>query len=651
MSRDVVAWLVAAVDAGVPGELASLLRQASELGSVDQVIYAAGARSEAEAFYTELTASDLSRHLQVLAGGGAALVDSVREGLARRAIVCSSIAGELGGVGMAAYGAAHAYMDRVIENAQGEGLPLDLVSFDNWESVTASDGGRLVTDLLWELIDSPGQRRLFVAAGDLDEKARDWRTRPESRPAAGRSSPPDMARRKAYRAPTTSREVLVARIWEDALGFDQLGLDDHFVDLGGDSLLALHIAEELQKHVAGLIHVRALFEAPTIGALAAYLDANYPDEALPSGEAAASPLTGQMLVRYEAYTPHFPLAPRAARTRNRRAAFVLCTPRTGSTLLRVMLAGHSKIFAPPELELANFNTMAERASFAAVDGTMFGGLTAAVMNLCDLDAAEAAASLSGFAQAGTNEMFAALQDWCGERLLVDKTPAYAGHQDNLQRLEQDFEEALYIHLVRHPAASIESYCEARLDLLDHDHIRSGRGLTLRQTAEAAWTVGHRNIVDFLERIPAERQVQMRFEDLVADPDLASRRMAAFLGLEFEPIVADPYVPAPHRILGGEHEGSRMVGDPKLPTFDRVRPEIGERWRGEPTATFNELTISLARRFGYAVEDARPEDSGEIEAIQAMLARIEEMTDDEAAEHLERLDLLGTQHLAPAESNI
>ena len=39
---------------------------------------------------------------------------------------------------------------------------------------------------------------------------------------------------------------------------------------------------------------------------------------------------------------------------------MLSPPRSGSTLLRVMLGGNPRLFAPPELELLNFDTLAER---------------------------------------------------------------------------------------------------------------------------------------------------------------------------------------------------------------------------------------------------------------------------------------------------
>ena len=43
-----------------------------------------------------------------------------------------------------------------------------------------------------------------------------------------------------------------------------------------------------------------------------------------------------------------------------RMAFVLGAPRSGTTLLSVMLAGHPELFSPPEMVLAPFATMAER---------------------------------------------------------------------------------------------------------------------------------------------------------------------------------------------------------------------------------------------------------------------------------------------------
>src|SRR4029453_13336077 len=46
--------------------------------------------------------------------------------------------------------------------------------------------------------------------------------------------------------------------------------------------------------------------------------------------------------------------------KNPQAVFILCTARSGSTLLRVMLGGHRELFAPPELLLLPFNSLRQR---------------------------------------------------------------------------------------------------------------------------------------------------------------------------------------------------------------------------------------------------------------------------------------------------
>ena len=61
------------------------------------------------------------------------------------------------------------------------------------------------------------------------------------------------------------------------------------------------------------------------------------------------------------------------------------------------------------------------------------------------------------------EFYDQLQDWCGERRLVDKTTTYALDPAALERAAMLFPEAHYIHLLRHPCATLKSYVDVRLD--------------------------------------------------------------------------------------------------------------------------------------------------------------------------------------------
>src|SRR5262249_11085341 len=50
-----------------------------------------------------------------------------------------------------------------------------------------------------------------------------------------------------YVPPRTPAEQLLAGIWGDVLGVDRVGIHDDFYQLGGDSLLAVHLFAQIEK--------------------------------------------------------------------------------------------------------------------------------------------------------------------------------------------------------------------------------------------------------------------------------------------------------------------------------------------------------------------------------------------------------------------
>jgi len=93
----------------------------------------------------------------------------------------------------------------------------------------------------------------------------DWRALPA--PPAGR---PALA--APFVAPRGPLETLVAGIWQEVLGVEPIGVQDAFLDLGGDSLAAARIVTLLQPHVPLDLPVQALLaEAGTVEAMAAQL--------------------------------------------------------------------------------------------------------------------------------------------------------------------------------------------------------------------------------------------------------------------------------------------------------------------------------------------------------------------------------------------
>jgi amino acid adenylation domain-containing protein/non-ribosomal peptide synthase protein (TIGR01720 family) len=70
-----------------------------------------------------------------------------------------------------------------------------------------------------------------------------------------------------YVAPQTEREKELAKIWERVLGLAQVGVNDNFFDLGGDSILSLQVLADARQR--GLsFSLQQLFRHPTIHQLA-----------------------------------------------------------------------------------------------------------------------------------------------------------------------------------------------------------------------------------------------------------------------------------------------------------------------------------------------------------------------------------------------
>ncbi|MEU4313183.1 amino acid adenylation domain-containing protein [Nocardia sp. NPDC024068] len=72
-----------------------------------------------------------------------------------------------------------------------------------------------------------------------------------------------------YTAPDGRVETVVAEVFADLLGADRVGADDDFFALGGNSLLATRAVARINEALSADIAVRALFETPTVAALAA----------------------------------------------------------------------------------------------------------------------------------------------------------------------------------------------------------------------------------------------------------------------------------------------------------------------------------------------------------------------------------------------
>jgi acyl-CoA synthetase (AMP-forming)/AMP-acid ligase II/NADP-dependent 3-hydroxy acid dehydrogenase YdfG/acyl carrier protein len=453
-------------------------------------------------------------------------------------------------------------------------------------------------------------------------------------------------------APRNSFERRIAAIWQDVLGIGEIGIHDNFFGLGGDSLKGAQVMNRLQEDTGVTMHVVALFNAPTVAELALHLGEHYTQDSNNSDAAARITHADEARLREMIH----PLRPRtqAVTAGKRRAIFVLSPPRAGSTLLRVMLGGHQQLFAPPELYLLSFNDLADwRETFSGEQTFWHEGMVWALMEINEVDSESAERIIDEHVKQGatSKSFFEQMQTWLGDRVLVDKTPTYALDLEVLRRIEQDFDEVYYIHLQRHPYGVIRSFDEARLDQLLYafmPNLRSneGQAFTRLQLAELVWLICNHNILEFLREVPSQRQLALRFEDIVRQPEASMQSVCQFLAIEFDNAMLQPYDKRRARMTEGLHEQSRMLGDLKFHHHKKIDDSVADSWKREYSSDFlGDVTWELARQFGYRSiheehAETKPQNSDVIEKVvseeEDLLARMDGMSDEDIERELEKM---------------
>ena len=196
-------------------------------------------------------------------------------------------------------------------------------------------------------------------------------------------------------------------------------MHDNFFELEGDSLQGSVLLNRIQESLKDVVHPHVLFETQTVNDLAAYLRREHP-------AAVKRMFPTEQAERHEHWDPDWPVhleEPEVERARelvsmfvprkepappagakNPRAIFVLSPPRSGSTLFRVMLAGHPELFAPPELELLPFETLADRAdAYGVLSRGFLEGADRAMMETLGCDGRRGSRQNGGNGKTGSDD--------------------------------------------------------------------------------------------------------------------------------------------------------------------------------------------------------------------------------------------------------
>jgi acyl transferase domain-containing protein/thioesterase domain-containing protein len=176
-----------------------------------------------------------------------------------------------------------------IDFANGKAAPLSLAETrllaQVAQGITAAEGPEALARAL-RLSASDGLARIAISPVDLHGLIAEAAAGPEDVAQAGASfERPTLE--ADYIAPKEGTEASLAAIWSTLLGISQVGAEDSFFDLGGHSLLAVRLFAQVKQRHGIDFPLSVLFEAPTIAALAARIDAAGGGIAVQGDEASA----------------------------------------------------------------------------------------------------------------------------------------------------------------------------------------------------------------------------------------------------------------------------------------------------------------------------------------------------------------------------
>jgi len=245
-------------------------------GRLDGVISCAGLTGpEAFAPLTDGSAAELAETQFVAkVQGAAALERALADAPLDFCLLFSSMAGRVGGAGLAGYASANAYLDAFVRaHNRGATTKWLCVPWDAWvlpgEPMTPGLEDRALSPE-----DGCAAFDRVLATRDLDEVlVLPGGVPTPGRPMADKQIPTTItpAAVDPGDRPNGTAEESVAAVFSEVLGHAVIGRHDDFFALGGDSLIAVKVAARLRGAFGREVSVRDVFDAPTVETLAVRL--------------------------------------------------------------------------------------------------------------------------------------------------------------------------------------------------------------------------------------------------------------------------------------------------------------------------------------------------------------------------------------------
>ncbi len=191
----------------------------------------------------------------------------------RFAVLMSSLASQIGGLGYAEYSAANAGLDALaIELSQNSNTQWVSIGWDAWRFndqqpknwINPEEG----TQALERILHAMPLRHVLVSTSDLQNRAAYFLPPPDQEVTTEHklALPNDPS--------LTPTQSVITAVWQSMLGHPKIGLDDDYFALGGDSLLAIRVIETLRTHLQRPIGIASIVQHPTIRSLAQAIESD-----------------------------------------------------------------------------------------------------------------------------------------------------------------------------------------------------------------------------------------------------------------------------------------------------------------------------------------------------------------------------------------
>jgi iturin family lipopeptide synthetase A len=219
--------------------------------------------------------------------------------------ICSSLAGIIGLFGQVGYCAANLFQDafaRYQSRTAGNGTFVQSIGWDSWQEVgmaaaaakrrQGQPGGKQAihtgmkpeegVEVFRRALCHLSRRLSYLAVStrELTAMLTNGRQLEESddsltdRPQVPEVAVDRPALTTTYVEPSTTTEEALARIWQGFFGISQIGINDDFFELGGDSLKAMTVAGIIHRELQVELLLADFFARPTIGHLAGLVDSS-----------------------------------------------------------------------------------------------------------------------------------------------------------------------------------------------------------------------------------------------------------------------------------------------------------------------------------------------------------------------------------------